>query len=238
MTEATTSGDEPTALDEPDESAALDDIDEDDDLDLVDDDPDLLLPAPQRWRRRTAAEMVISGLVGLFASFVLSIDAWQLASDPNAYLSCDINSVLRCGAVAATWQAAVLHFPNAFLGIFFETVVLVLSVSMWSGVRFPRWIMVGAQLLYSIGLCFALWLFSQSYFVIHALCPWCLLITFTTVLVWAGLTRINIRDGHLPTSPGVRRFVVTTAYWYLAVAVCAVIVAMIVGRYGASLLAS
>ena len=33
-----------------------------------------------KWRRRTTVEMIISGLIGLYASFVLSIEAWQLAA--------------------------------------------------------------------------------------------------------------------------------------------------------------
>jgi len=112
------------------------------------------------------------------------------------------------------------------------------SIALVAGVVFPRLFMRGVQILYTVALFFAVWLFSQSYFVIHALCPWCLLITFTTVLVWAGLTRINLRDGHVPSSPGVRRFVVTATYWYLAAAVCAVIVAMIAVKYGNQLLPS
>ena len=224
---------------EPDDDLDLDDADLDDpDLDGPDlDDPDLLRPSTAAWRRRTAAEMLVSGVVGIYAAFVLSIDAWLLAANPARHLSCNISQVVSCGTVAASWQAQLLSFPNAFLGILFESVVLTVSTALVAGVVFPRWFMRGVQALYTVALFFALWLFTQSYFVIHALCPWCLLITFTTVLVWAGLTRINLRDGHVPASAGVRRFVVTAAYWYLAVAVCAVIVAMIVGRYGTALFA-
>jgi uncharacterized membrane protein len=212
------------------------DVGELDELDVLDD-PDLLRPAPQRWHRRTAIEMIVSGVLGLVASFVLSIEAWQLAGDSTAVFSCDINQALSCGAVARTWQAHLLGFPNAFLGILFEAIVLTISVSMFAGVRFPRLIMFGAEGLYTIGLFFALWLFSQSYFVIHALCPWCLLITFTTTLVWAGLTRINVRDGNLPSTPGMRRFVAAGSDWFVTVAVCVVIVVMVVVRYGGSFLA-
>ncbi|MCL2453968.1 MAG: vitamin K epoxide reductase family protein [Micrococcales bacterium] len=196
------------------------------------DDPDLLRPSPLVWRRRTAIEMLVSGALGLYTSFVLSIDAWILAEDPYAVFSCDVSQIISCGEVARTWQAQLLGFPNAFLGIFFETVVLTVSVALIAGVVFPRWFMRGVQVLYTIALLFALWLFAQAYFVIGALCPWCMVITFTTILVWAGLTRINIRDGHLPSSPSVRRFVVSGADWYLTAAACAAIVAMILARYG------
>ena len=61
----------------------LDDIDDSTTLE-VDPDPDLLEPPTQAWRARTAIEMVISGALGLLASFVLSIDALKLAADPDA----------------------------------------------------------------------------------------------------------------------------------------------------------
>ena len=220
------------------EATDVDELDEseyDDELEL--DDPDLLRPAPPAWHRRTATEMIVSGVLGLVASFVLSIEAWQLAADPNASFSCDLNTVISCGQVARTRQAHLLGFPNAFLGIFFETIVLTISVSMLLGVRFPRLIMLGAQALYTIGLFFALWLFSQSYFRIHALCPWCLLITFTTTLVWAGLTRINVRDGNIPAPAGMRRFVAAGYDWFVTGAFCLLIAVLVILRYGGGLFA-
>ena len=122
--------------------------------------------ARRAWRRRTSLEMIISGFIGLVTSFVLSIEAWQLAADSSARFGCDISSVLSCSAVAQTWQARILGFPNAFLGIFFEAVVLAISVAIFAGVKFPRWYMLGTNLLYTIALFFAFWLFGQSYFII------------------------------------------------------------------------
>jgi uncharacterized membrane protein len=219
--------------DHVDDPELLDELDEE----LIDDDPDLLRPASPAWHRRTATEMIVSGVLGLVTSFILSIEAWQLAADPNATFACDVNSVISCSTVALKWQATLLGFPNAFLGIFFETVVLTISIGTLGGVRFPRWYMLGAQALYTIGLLFALWLFAQSYFVIHALCPWCLLITLTTTLVWAGLTRMNVRDGVIPAPASWRRFVASGSDWFVTGAFVLLLAGMIVVRYGGSLIA-
>lgn len=206
--------------------------------DPVDPDPDS--PARLAWRRRTAIEMAVSGVLGLLTSFVLSIEAWRLAADPDASFSCDLSSVVSCGTVARTWQAQLLGFPNAFLGIAFECVVITISVAAIGGVRFPRWFMLGTQALYTIALLFAYWLFQQSYFEIGALCPWCLLITVTTTLVWAGLTRWNIRDGHLvlPGRAGqwARDFVASGTDWYITTAWLVGLAAMVALKYGPSLL--
>jgi uncharacterized membrane protein len=141
--------------------------------------------------------MLLSSVLSLIASFVLSVDALALAADPTAELSCNINQVISCGTVAASWQSQLLGFPNAFLGLIAEPVVITIAVACLGGVRFPRWFMFAAQVVYAIGLGFAYWLFYQSMFHIGALCPWCLLVTVSTTLVFATLTHVNIRDNNL-----------------------------------------
>lgn len=223
------------------------DLDEHDDLldddlldDAHDDDPDLRRPADLPWRRRTAIEMVVSGVIGLYTSFVLSIEALTIAGDADASLSCDLNAFISCGTVARSWQAELFGFPNAFLGIAAESVVVTLAVAMIGGVVFPRWFMLSAQAIYTAGLVFAWWLFQQSFTEIGALCPWCLLITVTTTLVWAGLTRVNVRDGHLSlpgrAGPWGRRFVASGNDWFVTVAVLVLFAAVVFAKYGWTLL--
>ncbi|MCR6689242.1 vitamin K epoxide reductase family protein [Cellulomonas sp.] len=220
------------------------DIVDDDDLelddDLVDDDPELLSRPDPAWRRRTAIEMVVSGVIGLYASFVLSIEALVLAGNSKADLSCNFNDKINCAKVAKHWAADLLGFPNAFVGIAAEAVVLTVAVALVGGVIFPRWFMRTAQVIYTVGFVFAWWLFYMSYFVIGALCPWCLLITLTTTLVWAGLTRINVREGNigLPgrAGPWARQFVAGGNDWFITIALLVVMAAMIMVKYGYTLL--
>jgi uncharacterized membrane protein len=143
------------------------------------------------------AVMLVSSLASLVASFVLSVEALTLAENPNADLGCDISTVLSCGTVASSWQASVLGFPNAFLGLFAEPVVITIAVASLGGVVFPRWFMLAAQAVYTIGFAFAYWLFYEAMFDIGALCPWCLLVTVATTLVFFEMTHVNIRDNNL-----------------------------------------
>jgi uncharacterized membrane protein len=159
-----------------------------------------LLTGVRRIRHANAwiyGTMLVSACLSLIASFVLSIDAVRLAADPGTALSCNVNSVISCGTVATSWQASLFGFPNAFLGLVAEPVVITIAVASLGGVRFPRWFMFSAQVVYTIGVVFAYWLFYQSMFNIGALCPWCLLVTVSTTLVFATLTHVNIRDGNL-----------------------------------------
>jgi uncharacterized membrane protein len=141
--------------------------------------------------------MLVASAASLVASFVLSVDALRLAENPNADLGCNLNTVISCGTVANSWQASLLGFPNAFLGMVTEPVVITLAVAGLAGIRFPRWFMFAAQVVYTIGLVFAYWLFHQAMFEIGALCPWCLLITLATTLVFFEMSYVNIRDDNL-----------------------------------------
>ena len=89
--------------------------------------------------------------------------------------------------------------------------------------------------------CFALWLFAQSTFVIGALCPWCLLVTVSTVLVFCSLTHVNVLEDnlHLPRRLQARaRAAVEADLDVLVVAVGLVLLAaVVVSRYGTRSLA-
>lgn len=185
--------------------------------------------------------MLFSALCSLVASWVLSTEAITLAANPDAVLACDINSVLSCGAVGASWQAALFGFPNAFLGMICEPVVITIAVASLGGVRFPRWFMFSAQVVYLFGLTFALWLFAQSMWVIGSLCPWCLVITVGTTLVFMTLLHHNILENNLYLPPAAQRralaFVRSGADAYTAAGLVIVLAALIVGKYGTLLFA-
>ncbi|MBC7463710.1 MAG: vitamin K epoxide reductase family protein [Actinobacteria bacterium] len=202
------------------------------------------LPEPDRPKgfiahRRTFWTMLISSVGSLIASLVLSIDAIKLAKDPGAALSCNINAIVSCGKVAASWQSNLLGFPNAFIGLMCEPVVITVAIAALGGALLPRWFMRTALAVYLFGLIFALWLFSQSYFVIGAFCPWCVLVTITTITVFASMLRVCALEGYLPLKPATsaklsRRLV---AGWdtVIITAIFSAIALAILFKYGTSI---
>lgn len=147
-----------------------------------------------RVYRKTYIAMLASSTLSLIASLVLSYDAIKIAAQPTVKLACDINAIVSCGKVARSWQSNLLGFPNAFLGLMSEPVVIALAIAGLGLVVFPRWFLRVAHIFYALGLAFAFWLLSQSFFVIKALCPWCLLVTLSTVTVFSTISRINIME--------------------------------------------
>lgn len=145
--------------------------------------------------------MLMSAALSLIASFVLSVESWHLASNPDAALSCSVNVIINCANVMQHPTSELFGFPNSFLGLIAEPIVITVAVAGLAGVRFPRPFMALAQVGYSAGLLFAYYLFFVSVFEIGALCPWCLLVTLSTTLVFMSLFHYNIREENLYLNP-------------------------------------
>lgn len=141
--------------------------------------------------------MLVGAALSLVAAFVLSNDSLEIAKNPSAALSCNINAVINCANVMRHPSSELFGFPNSYLGMMAEPVVITVAVAGLAGVRFPRAFMATAQVFYGLGLLFAYYLFSVSAFEIGSLCPWCLLVTLSTTLVFMSLLHYNIREDNL-----------------------------------------
>ena len=183
----------------------------------------------------TWVEMLISSLLSLTASLVLSVDAWKLAGDPNVSLSCNVSKLISCTTVAKAWQSTLLGWPNAFLGLICEPVVITIAVAALMGVTFPRRMMIIANFVYAIGFVFAYWLFYEAYFVIGALCPWCLLVTVTTTTVFLTMVRVNILEGNFKVKPKMQErlayFMRLNGDTWIAAVLIALIASAIISKY-------
>lgn len=145
---------------------------------------------------RVFGTMLAFGIVGLIASFVLSVEEIHLLKNPGEPLSCSFNLVLDCSTVMKTWQANVFGFPNPFIGLMGYSVVITVAVMGLAGASkaLPHWFWRVAMICYSLGALFAYWLFFSSVYVIQVLCPWCLFVTFATTLVFASLKHFVLRE--------------------------------------------
>lgn len=145
-----------------------------------------------RWLFGT---MLAFGITGLIASFVLSVEEITILKNPDAVLSCSFNIVLNCATVMKTWQASAFGFPNMFIGLMGFPMVIMIALLGLSRVKFPRWFLIGAEIGYGFWTLFAYWLFFNSVYVIQVLCPWCLVVTLSMTMLWATITRYNLRQG-------------------------------------------
>ena len=187
-------------------------------------------------RQNLAAFIVLAGSApGLLASFMLSIEALILAKNSHSVLSCDLSSVLSCSTVANHWSAAILGFPNSFIGVMALPVMVTIGVALLAGTKFPRWFMFAAQIGVSVGFIFALWMFYMSFVEIGVLCPWCLTLDVGMLLIFGGMTRYNILTGVI-TGKKVKKIVQNDYDIVLLMIIITLAVVMILAKFGEQLL--
>lgn len=180
--------------------------------------------------------MLAFGIIGLMASFVLSVEEVYLLKNPEATLSCSFNLVLNCAAVMQTWQATVFGFPNMFIGLMGFPIVIVIALLGLNRIAFPRWFAIGMEIGIFIWTLFAYWLFFNSVYVIQVLCPWCLIVTFSMTMLLAASTYYTVRKNTfmLPakTLAPIKAFI-DKGYYQLVIASWVVLmIALVILKFG------
>ena len=143
--------------------------------------------------RGTALWVLLAGIIGEMASFVLSVEKIRQLASPTYVPSCSINPVLSCGSVMLSEQASVLGFPNPLIGIAAFAIVIVTGVLAVGGIELPRWYWSGLAAGTLLGVAFIHWLIFQSLYRINALCPYCIVVWVVTTALLVVVASIALR---------------------------------------------
>jgi len=150
-------------------------------------------PAGVTVSRPAAVWVLLAGIIGEVAAFVLTVEKVRQLQNPSYVPSCSINPVLSCGSVMLTKQASLFGFPNPLLGIAAFSVVIVTGVLAVAGVRLPRRYWAGLAGGTLLGAVFVHWLIYQSLYEIGALCPYCMVVWVLTMALLVVVTPIALR---------------------------------------------
>ena len=153
--------------------------------------------------------LIICGTIGLIAAFIITIEKIHLLQSPSYTPSCNLDPVISCGSVMKSAQAHAFGFLNSLIGLVAFPVVMTTGVLLLTGVKLKRWYLLCLQLGTVFGLCFVHWLFFQSTYRIHALCPYCIAVWIVTITSFWYLLLYNLRQEviKLPAKlAGVNRF--------------------------------
>lgn len=142
--------------------------------------------------------LLVSGVIGLSAAFVLLVEKIRLVADAAYVPSCSISPLLSCGSVMSTSQAEVFGFPNPILGVAGFAALVTVSVTVLSRVPLPTWYWIGLTAGTGLGAVFVHWLIFQSLYRIGALCPYCMVVWVVTVTALVAVLSGWSRRGMLP----------------------------------------
>lgn len=173
--------------------------------------------------------LVIAGAIALGAAIQLTLDKIKILENPNYIPNCNINPVISCGSVMRSWQASAFGFPNPLIGLGAFAVVVTIGVVALTGARFPRWFWLGlnAGTLFGVGM--ISWLVFQTLYRIGAVCPYCMVVWVTTILLFWYTTVHNLRTGAVPLSQRARdRLETAVGFYWLVPAACYLTIALMV----------
>jgi uncharacterized membrane protein len=167
--------------------------------------------------------LLISGALGLLASFVITNDKFVLLQNTvdgkPTHFSCSLNPVIACGTVMESKQAHVFGFQNPLIGLVAYGVVICVAMAVFAGGRFKPWFWYGLQAGGLFGVVFISWLQYQTIYNIHAVCLWCCLAWVVTILIFWYTAVHNIKHGLIKLPPRTRAAVlefhwVVPVLWY------------------------
>jgi len=142
-----------------------------------------------------AVVLIITGALGWFAAFNLTLDKIAVLTDPQADLGCNISVLVQCGKNLGSWQGALLGFPNPLIGLGAFVAPIAVGVALLAGARFDRWFWVAFNLGVAGAFAFILWLAYQSIFNLSTLCLWCMLVWAVVIPLFWTVTLRNASTG-------------------------------------------
>jgi uncharacterized membrane protein len=144
-----------------------------------------------------AIVLIVTGAVGWYAAFALTLDKLAVLENPQADLDCNFSVLVQCGVNLGSWQGSLLGFPNPLLGLGGFVAPIAVGVALLAGATFARWFWIAFNVGVLGAFAFCLWLAYQSIFNLGTLCPWCMLVWSMTIPLFWTLTLANARAGRL-----------------------------------------
>jgi uncharacterized membrane protein len=139
--------------------------------------------------------LILTGALGWWAAFSLTLDKFAILADPDAVLDCNFSVLVQCGANLNSWQGEVFGFPNPLLGLGGFVAPIAVGVGLLAGARFANWFWIAFNIGVAGALAFVIWLISQSVYVLGTLCPWCMLVWLVTIPLFWVVTLRNASAG-------------------------------------------
>lgn len=140
--------------------------------------------------------LIVGSIIGLLASFFLTLDTIKLIADPAAEIPCNINPFISCASSALAWQGKVFGFPNSLLGITAFSMLFAVGVMLFSGgkAKKPLWLLVNLGTL--AAMIFVMWFFFQSVYRLGSLCIYCMVVWTVTWPTFLYTTIWNFKENH------------------------------------------
>lgn len=176
--------------------------------------------------------LLLSGVIGLVASFILTLDKIRLLEQPSFVPACSLNPVITCSAAMSSVQATTFGIPNSMIGIVMFTALIASSGLILIGTTYSKRTLAIMYFVAAGGFIFTNYLILQSVLVLHVICPWCFTVWITSPLILYSVYRLYrntsvVRSAHISARllPFFDKYAKTLLFgWYVLLFILLVIV--------------
>jgi uncharacterized membrane protein len=168
--------------------------------------------------------LLLGGMIGLLASFILTLDKIKLLENPKFIPGCSLSPIITCTAAMSSAQATTFGVPNSMVGIVLFTALVVVGGSILIGVQYSQRLLAVVAYVAAGGFLFTNYLILQSVLVLHVVCPWCFTIWLSAPIILLGATMLYAQKSNDMTSKKLNRIASKTLQhshqlillWYVA----------------------
>ncbi len=178
-----------------------------------------------------AVSLIVLGAVGFVAAFMLTLDKFALLENPDVQLGCNINVLIGCSTNLNSAQGEVFGFPNPLLGIAFWSATITIGVVLLAGAALARWFWALYAIATAASLGLVVWFISESIFVLHVLCPWCMVTWAATIPLFLVVVFHSLRTGAIPLPEPVRRFAGAAFGWIPLISLVAYVLIAVLAQW-------
>lgn len=132
--------------------------------------------------------------VGIIAAFWQTLDKLELLKNPNAVLTCNVNSVFSCTNILNSWQSSVFGFPNSIMCLIFFVFFFAMALAGILGSKLSRSVRLTTQGLALFMTGFGLWYMTEAIYVVGSVCLFCLFCFGGLLIANAAWFRINNQE--------------------------------------------
>lgn len=172
---------------------------------------------------------VFSFLAALSAFGLLQSELVHLGNKDKA-LGCDLNPLIGCGSSLSSWHSHLLFgISNSIVGLVIFTILFTIFVLCLFKVQLPSIIWNVCFAGSFLGFLWVLWFLWISVFTFKKLCPFCLVIWFSTILIFVILLAIVSRNAFIISNKTINAFFATYRFYIALIIFLSILVFLLFG---------
>lgn len=174
--------------------------------------------------------LVFFSAIAALSSIGLLLSELSYLKNSDEALGCDINPLVGCSSSISSWQAHLFFgVPNSLVGLCIFVALFTVFILVSLNISLYKWmwntIFVGSTL----SMVWVAWFLWVSIFTFKKLCPFCMLIWLSVIVIWIVVLGIVFRNAFITKNTFVNDLFGTYRFYLGVIILLFILVSVIFG---------